>query len=317
MALEVLRAGGLATAQDLGRFGYQRFGVSPSGAMDGYALCAANLLVKNSLQTAGLEIGLAGLALAATDAGLMAVTGAGCELRLQGRPRPLWTALFVQAGWTIELARTDGGCWAYLAVAGGVQTPLMLDSRATYLRGRFGGHEGRALQAGDILPTGAASPPASALAGRRISPAQRPAYSDTPTVDIILGPQTEAFTAEGLHTFLSSEYAVSAASDRMGYRLEGAPITHRAGADIVSDGLVTGAVQIPANGQPLVMMSDRPTTGGYPKIAAVISADLPLLAQSAPGTGRVRFRATTVETAQARYRQLMNSLQNSVEEPEL
>lgn len=316
MALEVLQSGGLATVQDLGRFGYQRYGVSPSGAMDWYALGAANLLVKNPSEAAGLEVGLASLALTATDACLIAVTGAGFELRLQGQLRPLWTALFVQAGWTIELDKTGGGCWAYLAVAGGIQTPPLLGSRATYWRGKFGGHEGRALQAGDTLSIGATSQAGVTLAGRRIPPARRPLYGDRPTVDVILGPQAQAFTAEGLHTFLSSEYTVSATSDRMGYRLEGAPIAHVAGADIVSDGLVAGAVQIPADGQPLVMMSDRPTTGGYPKIAAVVSADLPLLTQAAPCVGRVHFREATIEAAQARYRQMMNTLQNSVEEPD-
>ncbi len=316
MALRVTRAEGLATVQDLGRFGYQRFGVSPSGAMDWYALCAANLLAGNARGAAALEAGLAGLTLTATGASLIALAGAGFELKLQGRPRPFWMALFVQAGWTIEITRTSDGGWAYLAAAGGIETPPLLRSRATYLRGQMGGHVGRKLQPGDVLPTGPTQRHLQALAGRRIPQGRRLAYTGTPTVEVILGPQAEAFTEEGLNTFLASEYAVSLTSDRMGYRLEGPPVAHRAGADIVSDGLATGAVQVPADGQPLVMMSDRPTTGGYAKIATVVTADLPRLAQAAPGSGRVRFQPTTVEAAQARYRQMMNSLLSSVEVPD-
>jgi allophanate hydrolase subunit 2 len=140
----------------------------------------------------------------------------------------------------------------------------------------------------------------------------RPHYDDAPTVDVILGPQDDHFTEQGIITFLSSEYAVGATSDRMGYRLEGPVIAHKASADIVSDGIVLGTVQVPADGQPIVMMADRQTTGGYAKIATVVSADIPLLAQCLPGSSRVRFRATTVEAAQARYRALLTALRSGL-----
>lgn len=336
MALRVLRADGLATVQDLGRFGYQRLGVSPSGAMDSYALRAANLLVGNTPEAAALEVGLAGLSLAATEVCAVALTGAGFTLTVQGQARPLWTALFIQAGWTLELEKAGAGNWAYLAIAGGLLTPPVLGSRAAYLRGGLGGH---AVQAGEVLPTsllggtstsllggtptsllggtpvGSATQP-TALAGRRIPPAQRPSYSLAPVLEVIFGPQQSAFTEAAAETLLTAPYTVSAASDRMGYRLEGAPLAHRAGADILSDGLTTGALQVPASGQPIVMLSDRPTTGGYPKLATVVSADLPLLAQCPPGSGQVRFRATTVEAAQARYRHMQHALAHSVQMPE-
>jgi antagonist of KipI len=315
VALRVVETHGGATIQDLGRPGYQRFGVSPSGAMDWYAHRAANMLVGNPVEAAGVEVHLADQIYTLTEAGLIAVTGTGFEVHLQGQARPLWTALFVQAHWTIELRKTSGGGWAYLAVAGGLQTPPVLGSRATYQRGHFGGLAGRALQSGDELPTGPAPSAAPEMAGLRLPTAHRLAYSQTSSLEVILGPQAEAFTSEGLQTFLSTEYTVSAVSDRMGYRLEGERITHRAGADIISDGLAPGSIQVPASGQPLVMMSDRPTTGGYPKIATLATADLPVLAQCTPGVGRVRFCAVTVEAAQARYRQLVFSLTTALEAP--
>ena len=148
-----------------------------------------------------------------------------------------------------------------------------------------------------------------ALAGRRLPAHKRPAYSVAPLIEVILGPQQEYFCAEGINAFLSSEYLVSAVSDRMGYRLQGAAIAHSRGADIVTDGLVVGAVQVPSSGQPIVMMRERPTSGGYTKIAVVVSADLPLLAQCMPGgDARIRFAPTTVEAAQARYRQMLQRL---------
>jgi antagonist of KipI len=184
----------------------------------------------------------------------------------------------------------------------------VMGSRATYLRGGFGGFLGRALQAGDILLHGAA-PDASLLIARAGKDLRPPDFytrtaGETAILEVIPGVQAEMFTARGLETFYTSEYTVSALSDRMGYRLEGEAIEHRAAADILSEGVVFGAVQVPANGKPLVLMADRQTAGGYAKIAAVVTADLPALAQQPLGTGRVRFRETTVEQAQARLKEM-------------
>ena len=308
MALEVLGGGMLTTVQDLGRYGYQRYGVPVAGAMDPFALQVANALVGNSLDEAALEITIVGPTLRATASCLIAVTGADLSFRVNGRPLPLWMAVFVRRGWIIEFGERERGCRAYLAVAGGVDVPPIMGSKSTYLRGGFGGFQGRALKEGDLIPLGQTALHLPSLAGREFQPGCIPNYSDSPEVRVVLGPQDDYFTEEGIATFLSSEYKVSPTSDRMGYRLQGPEIAHKGRADIISDGIALGSVQVPADKQPIVMMADRQTTGGYPKIATVISADIPLLAQCMPGASTVTFKAVAVEEAQARYREMMRAL---------
>ena len=308
MALEVLEGGMLTTVQDLGRYGYQRYGVPVAGAMDSFALQAANALVGNSLDEAALEITIVGPTLRATASCLIAVTGADLGLRVNGRPLPSWMAVFVRRGWIVEFGSRRMGCRAYLAVAGGIDVSLVMGSKSTYLRGGFSGVEGRALRGGDIIPIGQPTFHVPSLAGRDFPADLIPEYSDEPEVHVILGPQDDYFTAEGITTFLSSEYQVSPTSDRMGYRLQGPEIAHKGRADIISDGIALGSVQVPADKQPIVMMADRQTTGGYPKIATVISAEIPRLAQCMPGASTVTFKAITVEEAQARYRGMMRGL---------
>jgi len=293
MVLEVLDGGLLTTVQDLGRRGYERYGVPVAGAMDPFALQAANALVGNPLGEAGLEITVLGPRLRAAAGCLMALAGADLDARVDGRPVPPWQALWLPAGATLNFAGRRSGCRAYLAVAGGFDLPAVLGSRSTYLRGGFGGLEGRAVRAGDRLALRAPERGYAALAGRPRPPLALPAYGDEVTVRVVLGPQADRFTAEGVETFLGAVYEVGQASDRMGYRLRGPSIAHLAGADVISDGIALGAVQVPGDGQPIVMMADRQTTGGYTKIATVIGADIPLLAQCLPGAGRVRFAAIT------------------------
>ena len=306
--LRVIDPGPFTTIQDLGRFGHGRFGVPTSGAMDLFALCAANLLAGNAMTEAGLESGLGDLILEATDDYVVAATGAGYDLWVQGRPMPLWVATLVRRGWMIELRKRSGGQWGYLAIGGGIQCPVVLGSRATYVRGALGGLNGGPLRSGDSLSIGAPSRWLWELAGCEIPESARPIYDDSVEIEVIVGPQEDCFSTAGLKTFFSSEYTINPISDRMGYRLNGPKVENRGGADIVSDGMARGCIQIPAGGEPLVMMADGPTTGGYPKIATAISADLPLLAQCSPGAGRVRFRATTVAAAQAKYREMNRGL---------
>ncbi len=308
MALEVLDGGLLTTVQDLGRYGYERLGVPVAGAMDPFALQAANILVGNRPGEAALEITLVGPTLRATESCLIAITGADLSPRLNGQEMPMWMAVFVRKGWLIEFGERKSGCRAYLAVAGGIDVPPIMGSKSTYLRGGFGGFEGRALKEGDLIPIGRPAYHLPSLAGNEFPADRIPEYSDAPEVCVILGPQDDHFTEEGIATFLSSEYKVSPASDRMGYRLQGPEIAHKGPTGIISDGIALGSVQVPADRQPIVMMADRQTTGGYPKIATVISADIPLLAQCVPGASTVTFKAITVEEAQTRYREMMGAI---------
>lgn len=314
MSLRVLEPGFLATVQDLGRTGNEAMGVPVSGAMDVFALRAGNTLVGNPAASAGLEFTLQDLVLLAETDCLVALTGTGYELEVDGRSLPAWMAVAVRRRWVIRLREVAGGGWGYLAVNGGIATPPVMGSRATYLRGGFGGLEGRVLQSGDVLPLGAFDPAVFTLGGRRLPPDRRPAYARQVTVEVVLGPQADFFTPEGIEIFQSSEYGVTQISDRMGYRLEGAPLRHKQGADILSEGVCFGSIQVPPNGQPIVLMADRQTAGGYAKIATVISADLPLMAQCPPGKGQVRFRAVSIPAAHAKYRAMLAGISAGIEE---
>jgi antagonist of KipI len=310
--LEVIEVSGFATVQDEGRKGLRRFGVPSSGPMDGFAFRAANRLAGNAPCAAALEIGSGDIVLRAMYDCVIAVAGAGHSLTVSIWDFSPWSSCLVRSGWTIRLSQSGSGLWSYLALAGGVEVPPVMGSRSTYLRGHFGGLEGRLLQPGDVLRRGRSSPRLLDQPVRTLAEEARPAYSKTPTLEVIPGPQTEYFDQESLNTFLSKPYKVSLSSDRMGYRLEGPRLSLPGGADITSEGQTAGAVQVPANGQPIVMMADCATAGGYPKIASVITADLPLLAQCAPGRDEVRFKVTTVEAAQEKYRRQINKLETGI-----
>ncbi|RIK32302.1 MAG: KipI antagonist [Anaerolineae bacterium] len=308
MTLEVIDIGALATIQDSGRIGWRKFGVPTSGAMDSFAYRAANALVGNSSRAAALEIGLGDMTFRARRDCVIAVAGEGYQLSVYIWDFPLWSSYYVRAGWTIRLTKLDSGMWTYLALAGGVQTQGRLGSASTNLRAHFGGLDGRQLQVGDVIHAGAPSRALSDLAARTLPESARPIYTDNPTLDAIPGPQKNYFTKESAATFMSQPYTISATSDRMGYRIEGAALTRRNNSELISEGMTMGAIQVPASGQPIVMMADSPTTGGYPKFGAVASADLPLLAQCTPGRSKIRFRETTVAKAQKKYRELMAGL---------
>ncbi len=312
--LEVLDVSGFATIQDLGRAGFRRFGVPASGPMDRFAFQAANLLVGNSLDAAAIEIGAGEIQLTATQDCVIAAAGAGFSLSVYVWDFPLWDSCFVRAGWKIRLKKSGAGMWGYLAVAGGFDAPKILGSQSTYLRGNFGGLGGRLLQAGDFLRSGKPSRPLTELSARSLAEEARLDYSENPIVDVILGPQKNRFDEKSIQMFLNETYKIGHSSDRMGYRLEGPRLKHVGGADITSEGMMAGAIQIPAGGQPIVMMADCATAGGYPKIASVITAELPLLAQCAPGKDSVRFRETTVEAAQENYRALMQKMKSGIVE---
>ena len=291
--LEVLAPGMLTTVQDLGRTSYQRFGVPQSGALDATALRVANILLGNREGAAGLEITANGPRFRFLADTVIAVTGANLGATLDGQPLPGWQSFLASNGSVLDFEGPNDGLRSYVAFAGGIDVPLVMGSRSTYLRGGFGGFEGRALMAGDILKT--FSPEvALALEGNGLPDDLAPeSVGHDHEIRVVLGPQEEAFSSDGVSAFLSSGYTVAQDSDRMGYRLEGPSIEHVGAADIVSDATALGSVQVPGAGHPIILLADRGTTGGYAKIATLVSPDISLLAQATPGD-TVRFKAVSV-----------------------
>jgi biotin-dependent carboxylase-like uncharacterized protein len=290
-ALHVLKAGPGCTLQDAGRFGWLRYGVTPAGPMDWIGHGTANLLAGNPAGEGALEIGPGGIVLTAETAPVgLGIAADGFAADVDGRPLPGRAALRLAPGERLTIRPGAFGVWAYLAVAGGFAIPPVMGSLSTHLRSGIGPLDGRAVATDQRLPCHAATH-ARSLA--------LPGATPWPTVlRFIPGPQREAFTGAGFATFCEATFRVGARSDRMGYRLEGPAVAHASGHDIVSDGIVFGAIQVPGDGQPIVLMADRQPTGGYPKIGTVIRADLPALAQARAGTG-LRFRAVTVDAAVA------------------
>ena len=299
-AIEIVAPGPLCTVQDAGRNGYQRYGVSTSGAADRDALFLGNLLLGNRPSAAALEITLGGFEARFLADCAFAITGADLTPDLDGFPSPTWEVVHVEAGQRLTMAGPGSGLRAYLCIGGGVATEPQLGSRATYLAAGLGGLDGRALQPGDQIP--AAVPSELPPAGRRLPADLVPEYPAEVAVRVVPGPQDDGFTESGLDTFFGSTYTVTDRSDRQGIRFDGPEIEAVGDRyDILSDAVVTGAVQVPGDRMPIVLLADRQTTGGYPKIGVVATVDQPHLAQAAPGTA-VRFNRVTVEEAQAALR---------------
>lgn len=293
MTLTVISPGPLSTVQDAGRFGYMNTGFSPSGAMDTYSMRIANLLVGNSPDDGVVEMTLMGMSVSFDCTSVIALTGADMSPKLNGADIPMYTSVEVNAGDTLTLGVANAGMRSYLAIAGGFDIPLVMGSMSTNLKCAIGGFNGRKLQAGDVIPL-RHSIPLSVIGRRSTTPKNN--YGNTITLRVLLGPQDDYFTEGGINTFLSTEYTVSAKSDRMGIRLDGTAVENKNGVDIISDGIATGSVQIPSSGTPIIMMADRQTTGGYAKIATVISSDLKLIAQARAGD-KIKFEAVDEKTA--------------------
>ncbi|MFN3490904.1 MAG: biotin-dependent carboxyltransferase family protein, partial [Anaerolineales bacterium] len=234
---------------------------------------------------------------------VLAATGAGFEVQNYLWTFPLWTSFYVRAGWIVQIKKTGGGNWAYLAIAGGFNVPKVLGSSSTYIRGGLG----NSIQVGDILEIGKPSTELTKLAARDFPVQKFMQYSQTPTIEVVSGPQRERFD----NTFFENEYTLSSSFDRMGYRLEGKAIESSDKTELISEGMTMGSIQITNHGQPIVMMADSPTTGGYPKIANVIRADLPLLAQCEARTSKIRFREVSVEEAREKLKQISEVFKTS------
>ncbi|HVC20691.1 MAG TPA: biotin-dependent carboxyltransferase family protein [Vicinamibacterales bacterium] len=280
-AIRIIRPGLLTTVQDLGRWGYQAQGVPVGGPMDPYAHRLANLILGNAETAATLEITLIGPELVFEQDARFVVAGADLSPRLGDRAVPMHTVCAAPAGAVLAFGARRGGARAYLAVPDGIQVPPVLGSRATQLVSAMGGVEGRALRAGDRLEIGTAGG-AHAPPGRsRRAIVALPARGAV--VRVLPGPQAGYFTDAAMATLGASRYTITTRSDRMGYRLDGPRLEHARGADIISDATPLGVLQVPASGQPILLMADRQTAGGYPKIATLITADLAIAGQLAPG----------------------------------
>jgi antagonist of KipI len=287
--LKVLAPGLLTTVQDTGRFGYGRYGVAPSGALDRYALRAANLLVDNPETAAGLEITLAGFGAEALVDAAVAITGGDLKPRINGKIVGSWRSHRLKKGDRLQFGTAETGCRAYLAVGGSIAVAPVMGSRSTNLGSGFGGFEGRGLRTGDILRS---ESPVLHLrsAGRQFCRTDLPPYADYRCLRVLPGPQQDQFSDAGWNVFLRSVYTVSPQSDRTGIRLSGPAVEFRAGVaeSIVSEGIIDGAIQVPGDGQPIIVLSET-VSGGYRKIATVVAADLHRLGQLAPGH-RVQFQ---------------------------
>lgn len=291
------------TLQDAGRIGWQRFGVSRCGAMDIEALAIANALVGNPADTAALEFAYAGGEWeVATISCRVAVTGGRFPVFVDDEPVAAFTTITLTRGQTLRIGGAPDAVWGYLAVAGGFDIPRQLGSLATHCRSGVGGLGGRPIRAGDVLPLVSEWVRAEPERGLREPPLPHEA-----PLRVMLGPQDDYFAAGAVDLFLSAEYKVTHQMDRLGYRLEGPALTHAKGYNIISDGYVPGAIQVPGGGEPIVLLQDAQPPGGYPKIATIISADLARLAQCRPGRA-VRFEPIGIETAQRLRREFVARL---------
>ena len=296
MSITVLNPGVLTTVQDKGRVGYQQFGVPAAGAVDPRSVAVANIILGNPEDEAVLECTMMGPQLRFDAANCIAITGGDLQPTLDGQPIKSYAAIPVAAGQTLRFKGPKTGCRAYIAFAGGLDVPLVMGSRSTYMKGKIGGVEGRKLQKDDVIKFRKPNPDLRGLNIRHISPEFVPRLEYK--LRVVLGPQDDMFTEHGIETFLSESYVVTPEFDRMGCRLDGEIIEHKGeSGDIISDGIAFGAIQVPTAGKPIIMLSDRQTTGGYTKIANVISADFRILAQLKAGD-RVRFAQVSVAAAQ-------------------
>lgn len=303
--IKIISPGLMTTVQDLGRYGYQQYGVSVSGAMDCIAASLANILIGNNENEGLLEATITGPEIEFLSATIIAITGGDMGPLINDIPVSLNKAVAVEKGDLLSFNGIKQGCRCYVAFAGGIDVPLVMGSKSTFLKAGIGGYRGRALKAGDILKIGSLQTSPEIIGGEANN------FYDYGSgkikLRVLLGPQDTAFTDEGIETFFSNEYTVSNNSDRMGYSLEGPVIHHKESADIISDGIAMGAIQIPSKGNPIIMMADRQTTGGYTKIGNVISADLPKLAQAKP-KDKILFEKVSLELAHKLYEDLEEKL---------
>lgn len=305
--IKVIRPGMYTTIQDAGRYGYQKSGMPVAGAMDLFSLKVANILVGNKDDDACLETTLMGPELEFTGDAIIAVTGGNLTPKINDESINMWCTIRVSKGDVLSFGAVKSGCRSYIAVSGGMDVPIVMGSKSTYTRGKIGGVEGRILKSGDEIKI--VQPGINLSVGPLSLPSKFiPEYNSQIIARVVLGPQDDHFTQEGLNTFLSSKYQITNDSDRMGYRLTGPKITHNNGPDIISDGIVMGSIQVPGHGSPIIMMADRQTVGGYTKIATIITPDINSIGQLKPGD-IIKFAAIDIKKAHDIYKDYINGLE--------
>lgn len=291
--VSIISAGPMMTVQDRGRYGHLAQGISISGAMDRPSLAIANSLVGNEEDAAAIEFAMVGGSLSVDRDCRIAVTGGACDIRIGEKLLAGWQSHDLPAGEVLNVGYMRGAVWGYVAISGGIDVTPFLGSRSTHLRTGVGGHEGRVLRAGDRIELGND-------AGDRLLEITLPFRRPEQPIRVMVGPQDDYFSAAVIADFFGRPYRISGSRDRMAMLLDGSPVLAAKGYDIVSDVTIMGSIQIPSSGRPMILCADCQTTGGYPKIATVISADLPRLMQM-PAGASVRFQAVAVERAEELY----------------
>lgn len=308
MGIRVLKGGMLTTVQDLGRTGYQSQGFSVAGVMDVRSFKIANLLLDNPENEPVLEFTLIGPTLEFTSATIIAITGGDFQPTVNGEPVPMYTALYMNKGDILKFQSARTGSRGYIAFSSYLDVPVVMGSRCTNLKSKIGGFKGRKLQAGDYMNFRIKRRYLPYFLSRKLElPDAAEFEKDETVLRVVMGPQDNLFSKQGVETFLNSEYTVTSDFDRMGCRLEGSYIAPKKASDIISDGIAFGSIQVPAHGKPIILLADRQTTGGYAKIATVASVDIPKLVQRKTDH-KIRFQAITVQEAQKLYMEELKEL---------
>lgn len=315
MSIEVVRPGMLATVQDLGRFGYQKFGVIVNGAMDTVSHRIANLLVGNNEKNGTLEMNMQGGSFLFHQKAVIAITGADMNATIDGITAPMWRPILVDKGAVLTFGFSQKGCRTYVSVAGGFSIQKEMNSESTYLLAKFGGFQGRKLAKGDQLTTNeilsSESRKIVSLLTKKhddrfstvdwsVSTSFNPIHLLDQPIRVLVGKEFDWFDQNSQQSFFKEPYQITPHSDRMGYRLKGTPLQLHTPRELISEAVTFGTIQVPAEGNPIVLMADRQTTGGYPKIAQVITTDLAILAQKKPGDS-ILFQAITHDQAEYQY----------------
>lgn len=304
---EVVKPGLSTSIQDLGRIGFQKYGVSPSGAMDYFSFQTANILVGNHPNDAVMEVMMMGPHLAVLADCIIAIGGADLAAELDGKAVYPWKTYHARKGQELTFGKQVSGTYAYLAVAGGIFAETVMDSKSTYIQAKIGGYKGRILQKSDQVYLHREKK-SMVRSGRYINRKILPDYEQDRPIRVLTGPDTAMFSNQAYQQFYRERYRITGQSNRMGYRLAGKAIPHVEKADIISDAVLPGTIQVPSSGQPIILLAERQTTGGYARIATVITADIPYLVQKRIGS-EIQFLSVSLDRAQRDYLQMQRFLQ--------